>query len=216
VHECSPTHTNPTARIALVALAWYVLLNAGKSQHVVASLYFLLPHLPIPSNPIPTFPVEESASRTRAADVTTSRALAVISSQVVAILRDDRSSAAFRALYSVGVLPLQEFSSCCLISCGPGNTVSVFEVYHCNSKLLLKTLLQLRKEALLDNRILRRTVLAEGIVGKRMCKCWLGIQDAALGMHALDPSSLRSVTLQCDFRIFYLLQHPLHFLRSTL
>jgi hypothetical protein len=75
-------------------------------------------------------------------------------------------------------------------------------------------MLQLVEEALLDDRILSSTVLTKELVGQHARKCWLRIRCLAIRLHAFDAPSLLSVPRKL-YRLLYLLQFSLNFLRST-
>jgi hypothetical protein len=75
--------------------------------------------------------------------------------------------------------------------------------------------LQIVEEALLDDCIVSSTILPEEVVGQHARKRWLRIRGLAVWVHALDAASLLSVPRSLC-RLLYLLQYPLHLLRSTL
>jgi hypothetical protein len=72
----------------------------------------------------------------------------------------------------------------------------VLEFCFCSSKLLLKMLLQLLKEAVFYDGILCCAITTEDVVRQHTRKRRLGIQGLAIGLHALDTPSLRSMYLQ--------------------
>ena len=135
-----------------------------------------LSHESIPRNPVAPLPAEESTRGTRVADATTSRVIPVVCSQIITALWNHRPCTTAGALYRVGILPPHEFRSCCGILLRPGSAIRMFEFSPCSSEILLKPLLQLLKEALFNNTVLRGSILTEDAVRQHTRQRWLGIQ----------------------------------------
>jgi hypothetical protein len=153
-----------------------------------------LTHLPIPRHPITTLPAEKPASRTRIADLSTApKPFAMMSLQVVAVLRNYGAGAAAGALHRVRILSPHEFSGCFSILLCPCQSVSPLKLRSYRSQLLLKAMLHLVEEALLNDRILSSTELPEQVVRQHARKRWLRIRGLAIRLHALDAPSLLSV-----------------------
>ena len=145
-----------------IAAALRVLTRgtAGKDS----SPDIFLSHESIPRNPVAPLPAEESTRGTRVADATTSRVIPVVCSQIITALWNHRPCTTAGALYRLGILPPHEFRSCCCILLRPGSAIRVFEFSPCSSEILLKPLLQLLKEALFNNTVLRGSILTEDAV----------------------------------------------------
>ena len=65
-----------------------------------------------------------------------------------------------------------------------------------NSQLLSKTLLQVLKQPLFHDCILRRSILAENVVWQCTCKACLRVRGLTVRSHTPDAPSLRTVALK--------------------
>jgi hypothetical protein len=117
----------------------------------------------------------------------------MMSLQVVAVLRNYGTRTAVGALHRVRILSPHEFSGCFSILLCPCKIVSLLKLSSYHRQLLLKAMLQLVEEALLDDRILSSTELPEQVVRQHARKRWLRIRGLAVRVHALDAASLLSV-----------------------
>ena len=117
----------------------------------------------------------------------------MMSLEVVAVLRNYWTGTAAGALHRVRILSPHEFRGCFSIMLCPCQSVSTLKLRSYRNQLLLKAMLQLVEEALLDDRILSSTELPEQVVGQHARQRWLRIRGLAILLHSLDAPSLLSV-----------------------